>query len=133
MLTTNRGFLKAFLLNIVTLGFYNWYLIHSFAKETNIACATDGRCTKGLAAYIIFGVLTLGIYQIVWTYNWIERCNQQLRRQSQPEGLQCSTYLLTIFLFGPLTLGIMYLVVYAKMMYLQNKVNHAYNTTCTTA
>lgn len=75
MLPTNRGFWKAFLLNLITLGIYNLYLVHCFAKETNIACAEDGRSTKGLVAYFFLGLITFGIYDIVWTCNWIDRCN----------------------------------------------------------
>lgn len=127
MLCTNRGFWKAFFLNLITLGIYNWYLIHAFAKETNIACQGDGKKTTGLFLYIVFNVLTLGIYGIVWTCKWITRCNNYLAANQEIEGLQMSTYLLTIFLFGPLTLGIMILVVYCKQLYLQNKVNSLYN------
>lgn len=127
MLAENRGFWKAFLLSIITLGFYNWYLIHSFAQETNVACKGDGRHTRGLLAYLIFGFLTLGIYQIVWTYNWIDRCNVYLLRSGKPQGLSPITYLLTVFILGPITLGIMYLVVYCKQLYLQNAVNRTYN------
>lgn len=127
MLPTSRGFLKAFLLNIITLGFYNWYLIHCFAKETNIACAEDGRHTKGLLAYVLLSLITFGIYSIFWYCNWIDRCNGMLSRHMRPQGLQMSTYLLTIFLLGPLTLTIMFWVVYAKQLYLQNSVNALYN------
>lgn len=103
------------------------YLIHAFAKETNIACAADGKKTTGLLLYIIFNFLTLGIYGIVWSCMWINRCNFYLATNHKPEGLQIHTYLLTILLFGFLTLGIMYIVVYCKMLYLQNKVNATYN------
>jgi hypothetical protein len=127
MLCTNRGFWKAFFLNLITLGIYNWYLIHAFAKETNIACKDDGKKTTGLLLYVVFNVLTLGIYGIVWTCMWINRCNNYLVQNGEIEGLQVSTYLLTLFLFGPLTLGIMTLVVYCKALYLQNKVNEKYN------
>ncbi len=127
MLPTSRGFLKAILFCIITLGFYNWYLIYSFAKETNIACKEDGQHTRGLLAYIIFNILTLGIYGIVWHCNWISRCNSMLIRYRTPQGLQVSTYLLTIFIFSWLTLGIMSCVVYAKELYLQNRVNDLYN------
>ncbi len=127
MLCTNRGFWKAFFLNLITLGFYNWYLIHAFAKETNIACEADGKSTTGLLLYLIFNVLTLGIYGIVWTYKWINRCNNYLTNNGELEGLQPSTYLLTLFILGPLTLGIMTLVVYCKALYLQNKVNSKHN------
>ena len=67
-LTTNRGFWLAFLLSIVTLGFYSWYLIYAFAKETNIACKDDGKSTSGLLVYILLSIITLGIYSIVWYY-----------------------------------------------------------------
>jgi hypothetical protein len=126
-LTTNRGFWLAWLLSIVTFGIYGMYLIYAFAKETNIACKSDGKNTTGLFLYIVFSILTLGIYSIVWDCMWINRCNAFLARNGKPEGLQMSTYLLTMFLLGPLTLGIMYIVVYCKKLYLQNAVNAAYN------
>jgi len=58
---------------------------------------------------------------------WINRCNEYLRKNNKPDGLQVSTYILTIFLLGPITLGIMYLVVFCKTLYLQNAVNRTYN------
>lgn len=127
MLCNNRGFWKTFFLNLVTFGLYNWYLIHSFAKETNIACKDDGDSTSGLVTYLLLNIITLGIYGIIWTYKWINRCNRYLNKNGEIGGLQSSTYLLTIFLFGPLTLGIMYLVVFCKSLYLQNAVNRVHN------
>ena len=126
-LTTNRGFWLTILLTIVTLGFYQWYLIHAFARETNLVCKDDGKKTSGLVVYILLTVITLGIYGIVWWCMWINRCNGDLSRNGKPEGLQVSTYLLTLFLLGWLTLGIMYLVVFCKQLYLQNAVNQTYN------
>lgn len=126
-LETNRGFWIALLLSIVTLGIYGWYLIYAYAKETNIACAEDGKRTNGLVVYILLSIITLGIYSIVWYCQWIGRCNSYLSRHGKPEGLQVSTYLLTFFLLGWLTIGIMYLVVYCKQLYLQNEVNRTYN------
>lgn len=126
-LTTNRGFWLTILLSIVTLGFYQWYLIYAFARETNLACKDDGKKTSGLVVYILLTIITLGIYGIVWWCMWINRCNGYLARNGKPEGLQMSTYLLTIFLLGWLTLGIMHLVVFCKILYLQNAVNQTYN------
>jgi ABC-type uncharacterized transport system fused permease/ATPase subunit len=126
-LTTNRGFWLTLLLSIVTFGIYSLYLIHAFAKETNIACAEDGKKTNGLLVYFLLSIITLGIYGIVWNCGWIGRCNAYLARHGKPEGLQVSTYLLTLFLFGWLTLGIMYIVVMCKQLYLQNAVNRTYN------
>lgn len=126
MLPTNRGFWLAFFLSIITLGFYQWYLIYAFAKETNTVCRYDGRHTTGLFLYLVFSILTLGIYSIVWYCKWITRCNTYLAVNRQPEGVQVSTYILSIF-FGFLTLGIFNLVVFCKMLYLQNAVNRTYN------
>ena len=126
-LKTNRGFWQTLLLTIVTLGFYQWYLIYAYAKETNIACQADGKKTSGLIVYFLLSIVTLGIYAIVWKCMWINRCNTYLRKNGKPDGLQVSTYLLTLFLLGWLTLGIMYWVVMCKELYLQNAVNRTYN------
>ncbi len=128
-LTTNRGFWLTLLLSIVTLGIYGLYLIYAFAKETNLACQEDGKHTRGLLGYILLSIITLGIYAIVWQANLIGRRSAFLARKGKPEGLQVSTYLLTIFLLGPITLGIMDLVVFCKFLYQQNAVNQVYNDT----
>ena len=126
-LVTNRGFWLTLLLSIVTLGIYGLYLIYSFARETNIACKEDNKKTTGLFLYLLLSLVTLGIYAIVWECMWINRCNEYLRKNNKPDGLQVSTYILTLFLLGPLTIGIMYLVVFCKTLYLQNAVNRTYN------
>ena len=126
-LATKRGFWLTLLLSIVTLGIYYMYLIYSFARETNIACKEDNKKTSGLLVFILLAPVTLGIYNIVWFVGWINRCNEYLRKNNKPDGLQVSTFILTIFLLGPLTAGIMYLVVFCKMLYLQNAVNSTYN------
>ena len=128
-LPENRGLLKYILLEIVTLGIYGLYLIHREAKETNLACREDGQNTRGLLGYLLLGLITVGIYPIVWRCSWIGRCNGYLTRRNQPQGLQISTYLLTVFIFGVLTVGIMYIVLASKILTLQNSVNKAYNET----
>jgi hypothetical protein len=126
-LTTNRGFWLTLLLSIITLGFYGWYLIYAFARETNIACAGDGKKTNGLLPYILLSIITLGIYAIVWNANLISRRGAYLVRNGKDEKLSVGMFLLTYFLLGPVTLGIMYLVVFCKFLYQQNEVNRTYN------
>ena len=126
-LPENRGLLKFILLQIVTLGIYGLYLIHQEAKETNLACREDGQNTRGLLGYLLLGLITVGIYPIVWRCSWIGRCNSYLTRSNKPQGLQVSTYLLTVFILGVLTLGIMTIVLAGKVLCLQNSVNKAYN------
>ena len=126
-LAENRGFWLTLLLSIVTFGIYGWYLIYSFARETNIACKDDNKKTTGLLLFVLLSIVTGGIYSIIWFCMWIDRCNVYLRKNNKPDGLQVATYILTIFLLGWLTLGIMYLVVFCKTLYLQNAVNRTYN------
>jgi hypothetical protein len=126
-LPTHRGFWLTLLLLIVTLGIYGLYLIHAFAKETNIACREDGRNTQGLLVVFLLSIITFGIYLIVWECMLIDRRCSYLASYGKPEGLQLSTYLLTLFLFGWLTFGIMYIVVFCKDLYQQNAVNRTYN------
>ncbi|MCL2600004.1 MAG: DUF4234 domain-containing protein, partial [Treponema sp.] len=90
-------------------------------------CREDNRKTSGLLVFILLSLVTFGIYAIVWYCMWINRCNEYLRRNNKPDGLQVSTFILAILLLGPITLGIMYLVVFCKTLYLQNAVNRTYN------
>jgi len=126
-LTTNRGFWLTWLLSLVTCGIYGLYLIHAFARETNLACKEDGKQTNGLLLYLLFTIITLGTYAIVWQATLINRRSDFLIKNGRPEVLSLSTYLLTLFLLGWLTFGIMYLVVFCKYLYQQNAVNHVYN------
>lgn len=126
-LTADRGFWLTLLLSIVTFGIYGMYLIHAYAKETNIACREDGKHTQGLLIYLLLTIITFGIYAIVWMAKLINRRGNYLVKNNKPQGLQVSTYLLTVFLFGWLTCGIMYFVIFYKDLYQQNAVNSTYN------
>ena len=126
MLTTNRNFFLVLLLSIVTFGIYQLYLVHCFAKETNTACAADGKSTTGLLGFFFLSLITFGIYGIVWQVMWANRCNNFLRACGQPEGVT-GTNMILCYLFGTLTLGIWPLVNYARMITLQNRVNETYN------
>ncbi len=37
MLKTKRGLLKWIFLSLITLGIYEWYIIHKMAEEANLA------------------------------------------------------------------------------------------------
>jgi magnesium-transporting ATPase (P-type) len=124
-LKSNRGFWSALLLSIITLGFYRLYLLHAFAKETAIASEEEEKRMIGLALFILLSIVTLGIYSIVWECKWIKRCNEYLRINNKPEGLQVSTYLILFFL--GLFISITFLVIFYKSLRLQNTVNRTYN------
>ena len=126
-LTTNRGFWNYFGLSIITFGIYGLYLIHAFAKETNIACKDDGKETRGLLLFILLSCITFGIYGIVWYVKLIERRRFYLAKHNKPEGISLSSFFLTLFLWSWLTLGIMAIVLQCKLLYQQNDVNKTYN------
>ncbi|MDP2426181.1 MAG: DUF4234 domain-containing protein, partial [bacterium] len=47
-LKEDRSLLLLIILSIITFGIYNLFFIHGLAKDTNIACAEDGKKTAGL-------------------------------------------------------------------------------------
>jgi len=126
-LSTNKGFWRAFFLSIITLGIYQFWLIYALAKETNIVCKADGKQTRGMVGYLFLSLITLGIYAIVWHVKIIKRRRYFLLSHGKDGGLKVSTYLLTLFLWGWLTLGIMFIVISCKFLYQQNAVNKEYN------
>lgn len=126
MLEQNRGGFVCLLLTVITGGLYGYYLTYKFAEETNLACQGDGQSTSGLAKFIIFSILTLGIYALVWNYSWINRCSNFLANNGQQSPISGTSYLLSVF-FGGFTLGIWNLINYFKMISMQNMVNAVYN------
>lgn len=126
-LPTKRRALWAILLNIITLGFYSLYLVHAFAKETNIACEPDGKKTDGLLKYFLLSLVTLGIYGIVWTALLIDRRGKFCIQNGVPNRVSIAFYILSIF-FAGFTLGIMPLMFIYKNVHQQNDVNKIYNS-----
>jgi len=127
-LPTNKGFWRTFFLSLITLGIYQFWLIYALAKETNIVCKADGKHTSGMLGYLFLSLITLGIYAIVWAVKIIKRRRNFLITNGKDGGLKVSTYLLTVFLWSWLTLGIMPIVVFCKFLYQQNAINKTYNT-----
>ena len=126
-LPIDRSGFGSFLLTIITLGIYGLYLYHRFAQETNTVCKEDEDHTKNIEWLIVLSVITFGIYFIVWKALLVERRHKFLLSHNRDGGLSLSAYLLTTFLWGWLTLGIMYIVVFCKFIYQQNKLNALYN------
>ena len=63
-----RGLASFVLLSILTLGVYYLYRYYVLARDVNVMCKGDGKKTGGLIAQIFFGLITFGIYNIVWLY-----------------------------------------------------------------
>lgn len=127
MLPNDRNGFVCLLLSVITGGIYAYYLIYCFAKETNQACAADGKSTSGLLKFILLSIITLGIYAIVWYYNWLERCNAYLSANGVQPKVSGMNFVLSCLL-GGFTLGIWPLINYFKVIGTMNAVNSVYNS-----
>jgi hypothetical protein len=126
MLTTSRGFWVYLGLSIITLGIYPLYLIHAFAKETNLVCKADGKHTSGLLVYFLLSLITCGIYAIVWNILLVDRRGRFLELHRQENPLSVGFYVIGIF-FGAFTLGILTIIAHCRYLYQQNSINSFYN------
>lgn len=112
-LPTNRKVWKMVLLGIITLGIYNIIITFAAAKETNIACAEDGKHTRGFWGAIGLSIITLGIYAYVWWWKWINREYNYLERNSPDGGmLTGGGYFFMIIVLVALQFAIRLLTIY---------------------
>lgn len=124
-LKEDRSGIVIILLSIITLGIYGLFFIHGLAKDTNTACAKDGRNTIGLLLYIVLSIVTGGIFSIIWMFLIIDRWNNYLEKNNTPKRITGVGYILwsTIGCFiviGPL-------VAFFKTVHTMNDVAAAYN------
>lgn len=75
-MATNRTFWRTVFLSIITLMLYPLHLISRMAQTINIACRRDGKRTWGTLPYLLFTVLTLGIFPLIWHCKIITRMNE---------------------------------------------------------
>ena len=124
-LKTNRGLFKTILLTIVTLGIYQLYLRHAWAKETNIACNGDGKKTTGLLLLCLFGILTLGIYVIVWHWKFANRTEAFLKANGKSARISGLGWFLWSWLGAMIVVGP--LIALYRLIHQANDVNEIYN------
>ena len=82
------------------------------APVNNTAPVSQLRTNRGLAKFIILSILTLGIYSLVVFAHISEETNIVCSRY---DGQKTMNYWLLVFIVGPLTLGIGYLVWHHKL------------------
>jgi len=87
VLPTNRKVWKIWLLSLVTFGIYGLVVMFAMGKETNIACAEDGKHTRSFWGALFLSIITFGIYGFVWYYNWAGREYEYLGRHTQEGGI----------------------------------------------
>jgi hypothetical protein len=75
-----RGLVSYILLSAITGGIYGWWRIHVLARDMNLMCGEDGKKTRGFLAFFFFGLITIGIYDLVWLYMVGDRLHDNAHR-----------------------------------------------------
>ena len=129
-MVTNRSFLRAAVLTIVTLGIYPLYLIELMAQSMNAAARKDGKRTWGILPFIIFTIFTLGVYAIVWHYKMITRIRGYCERHGKESCITHKFYLCwtlpgILCLVGPLIAVARFIKAFNEFCYIYNE-NHTF-------
>ena len=102
---TKHSVLRTILLAIPTLLLYPLYVVAVISQSINIICREDGKRTWGVFPFLVFSVITLGIFPIVWHCSVINRMKAHCARHN----IEChisKTYYLCWGLLGlPLLIG----------------------------
>ena len=104
-MSDKRTFWRTMFLSIITLGIYNLYLIELIAETSNLSCARDGKRTWGAFPYIIFSILTLGIFPLIWHCTLIQRFNALAERTGEQPATSIKHYLLFTTVGFPTLVG----------------------------
>lgn len=105
-LKTNRGWLKTFLLGLITLGIYPIVMYSGISSDINtIASRYDGKKTMHYCLlYFIVAPITLGIGNLVWCHNISARIGNELARRGISYSFGAGSFwgwnILGAFLFG---------------------------------
>lgn len=126
-LSTNRGLVKFFFLNLVTLGIYGIVFFTNISTSLNTAASRyDGRKTMNYCLVcFIFSWLTLGIVPLVWFSKMSGRVGNELRRRGIYYSFGAGTFWLWFILGALITVGpFIYIHKLSKAM---NKICEDYN------
>ena len=91
---TSRTFWRSAILTVVTLGIYPIYLVETISADTNISCSRDGKRTWGAFPFFTLGIVTLGIYPIVWHCQTINRYRHLCEQHDEKCRVTLKFYLL---------------------------------------
>lgn len=102
----DMSLLKYVALSIVTLNIYQFYFIYKVAKDLNYMCRKDGSKTLGLFVTLLLGIITGGVFFIVWYIISLNRMNSYLRANNQDTEITELPYALwltlgTFIIVGP--------------------------------
>jgi hypothetical protein len=86
---------------MITGGIYGLWRIYVLARDMNLMCEGDGKKTWGLLAFFFLGLITFGIYDLVWLYTVGDRLQDNAKRYNLTIKEDGGTVLLW-FLLGSL-------------------------------
>jgi hypothetical protein len=86
---------------MITFGIYGLWRIYVLARDLNLMCEGDGKKTRGLLVLIFLGLITFGIYDLVWLYMVGDRLHDNAKRYNLSFNEGGGTILLW-FLLGSL-------------------------------
>lgn len=100
-----HGFWRTLVFSILTLGIYPFYLISLISQSVNIACRKDGKRTWSGVPYLLFTLLTLGVFAIVWHCKVINRMNQYMESHARKCVIGKRFYLCWTLIGLPILIG----------------------------
>jgi hypothetical protein len=67
-------------LSMIALCILGLLWINALVKRINVICEGDGKKTAGAAKFLLLGIITFGIYNLLWLYMLGERLQDNARR-----------------------------------------------------
>ncbi len=98
-------FLRALLFAIPTLMLYPFYVVELVSQSINIACRKDGKRTWGLLPFLVFSVITLGIFPLVWHCKIINRMKEYCDKHGIRHRISRRYYLCWSLIGFPILIG----------------------------
>ncbi|MBQ9801894.1 MAG: DUF4234 domain-containing protein, partial [Clostridia bacterium] len=128
-MVADRSFWRVLLLSIFTLGIYWLYLMEITAENTNIACSRDGKRTWGVFPVAMLGLVTLGIFPVIWHAQQIRRYQNFCEKHGECCRVTLKYYLIWTLVGFPILVGP--LIGWARFLAGYNQVCRIFNATHT--
>ena len=122
----DRSFWKLLIFSTITLGIYGLWYMHSVAKDVNVMCEEDGKHSPGVLVCILLGMVTCGIYCMLWWCNMHDRMRAAAKRFDTTID-QTTSGLMLLFIGGYFLWGILNWIAFYKFNNSINELSVAYN------
>ena len=110
MAVKKRNIFVYFLLNFITFGIYGLVAQSNMGNEVNSICDDDGKHKMHYMLAWLLGLVTLGIYPLIWKKQQIDRMEDNAYRYGIKIKYDGSQYLLWFLLGGFLLAGVGFIV-----------------------